>query len=520
MSRSLYGRLYRTYGTPPSHSDRLRFTAEKIQELEQAASFELEELGDVQRRASNIDVAIIGAGFAGLAAGWWLSKHGFRVTIYEAASDIGGRVLTNVDKVSQRMIEAGGELIGRNHPRWLWFAREFGLGLSVLTSEDQYGYASLKTPLVIGGCTLTRAQQETVFQEMTDALVTLNADASQVSAYHPWTAKPAAKWDQETVGQWLAKVPAMIPKCSQDTLDALRFELENNQAVPIDDQSYLGLLAEVRGGALTPLGAPNRGPSEYWTESEVFRCASGNQQLARELLAQIRKRGGSVSFNTPVNTLTVAPAGVQVNGTHQVAWAILAAPPSVWNKITVTGAQLSKMQMGSAIKYLCDVDGRFWLHKGLAPSATADGLGMIWEGTDNQNLPQGSGAEMSLFAGGPAAQTALQSQNVNRYLQAGLDSIYPGFKSALVADQLRNWPSEPWIGAGYSCPAKGQVMTVAQHLYDPPGRLLFAGEHTCMAFFGYMEGALESGLHAALLIAQREKVPQAVAAWQKKQTAI
>ena len=63
-------------------------------------------------------------------------------------------------------------------------------------------------------------------------------------------------------------------------------------------------------------------------------------------------------------------------------------------------------------------------------------------------------------------------------------------------------------------------MTVAQHLYDPPGRLLFAGEHTCMAFFGYMEGALESGLHAALLIAQREKVPQAVAAWQKKQTAI
>ena len=175
-----------------------------------------------------------------------------------------------------------------------------------------------------------------------------------------------------------------------------------------------------------------------------------------------------------------------------------------------------KVQKGLREK---EIETKTKWHQGLAPSATEDTLGMIWEGTDNQNLPRGTGAEISLFAGASAANRALQSQNMNTHLQKGLESIYPGFKKALIADDLRTWPSEPWIEAGYSCPAPGQVTTVARHSYDPPGRLLFAGEHTCMAFFGYMEGALESGLHAALLIAKRANIPQAVTAWQKKQAA-
>lgn len=56
---------------------------------------------------------------------------------------------------------------------------------------------------------------------------------------------------------------------------------------------------------------------------------------------------------------------------------------------------------------------------------------------------------------------------------------------------------------GYSCPSPGQV-TGAQKSYITPYNncLAVAGEHTSPAWFGFMEGALESGLAAALRLAR------------------
>jgi hypothetical protein len=47
-------------------------------------------------------------------------------------------------------------------------------------------------------------------------------------------------------------------------------------------------------------------------------------------------------------------------------------------------------------------------------------------------------------------------------------------------------------------------------MHDGHRRLLFAGEHASMPWFGYMEGALQSGLRAAHKIAALVGVPQAV----------
>jgi monoamine oxidase len=61
-----------------------------------------------------------------------------------------------------------------------------------------------------------------------------------------------------------------------------------------------------------------------------------------------------------------------------------------------------------------------------------------------------------------------------------------------------DWPGDPLTGCGYSCPAPGQVTTAGPLLTSMYAqRLAFAGEHTVMAMFGYMEGALESGFLAA-----------------------
>jgi monoamine oxidase len=55
---------------------------------------------------------------------------------------------------------------------------------------------------------------------------------------------------------------------------------------------------------------------------------------------------------------------------------------------------------------------------------------------------------------------------------------------------------------GYSCPAPGEVTTTQKSYAELiAGRIAVAGEHTSPAWFGYMEGALQSGLVAAVRIA-------------------
>ncbi len=78
-----------------------------------------------------------------------------------------------------------------------------------------------------------------------------------------------------------------------------------------------------------------------------------------------------------------------------------------------------------------------------------------------------------------------------------------------------NWPTEPHIRCGYASPAKDQIFTVGQALNRPfAQRMVFAGEHTSMAHFGYMEGALQSGRRAArqivALACSKERYPSAL----------
>ncbi|UQD98517.1 FAD-dependent oxidoreductase [Bradyrhizobium japonicum] len=73
------------------------------------------------------------------------------------------------------------------------------------------------------------------------------------------------------------------------------------------------------------------------------------------------------------------------------------------------------------------------------------------------------------------------------------------------------WPRDEWTAAGYSCPAPGEVCRAGPLLARGfEDRLFFAGEHTCFAYFGYMEGALQSGQKAAAAIIKAiDKQPEA-----------
>jgi monoamine oxidase len=70
-----------------------------------------------------------------------------------------------------------------------------------------------------------------------------------------------------------------------------------------------------------------------------------------------------------------------------------------------------------------------------------------------------------------------------------------------------NWPKEDWTEASYYFPRVNEVTTWGPFWKAGYGDWLhFAGEHTCYAFVGYMEGALSSGYRLARKLAVRDKI--------------
>jgi len=457
---------------------------------------------EVATRSSK--VIVVGGGLAGLMAAHSLSGR-FSVTLYEARDRVGGRVCTLVDTDTQRITEAGAELIGYARATWLTLAKHFGLGLSVWTSESDFDRLRLEMPLHLDGRLLDAKEAEQVYEEMGSALRHMTADAHIIEdPWRPWKAAKARHWDNEPLSDWIKK------HSPNDLVQAaLESQFANTNGAPTNRQSYLANLAVIAGADF------DGHPGDFFTLSENVRCAEGNQTLAHKLAQAVESLGGKVCLHRPVSRIVIQSDKVSValtDGTADDAdFVILAVPPSLWSddpscvQVDPPIPDDYRMSMGIAIKYLTRSATRFWIQESKAPSGVSEACGMIWEGTDNQMQTPGQDVELTLFAGGDSAEAALQElqargmEAVERFYDERIGSLYSTFARARrPGPRFVAWPLEEWTGTGYSCPGVGDVLRVGPNLLEPwKQRLYIAGEHACLPFFGYMEGALQSGRRVA-----------------------
>ena len=461
-------------------------------------------------------VIVVGGGLAGLMTGWALARQRYAVTILEAQDTVGGRVDTIEDK--GKLLERGAELIGQIHTRWVTLAHHFCLGLTPISTDEMYQWQDLTLPLTVQGETWDPHdhRHKQLAYELQLAYSDLNLFAGQVNPYEPWSCPNATIWDSMSVADWIHDL--RIRNRISDIGEAMiRHELENNQTVAVEHQSFLGLLAALRSGQ--PDKPLPDGVAPYWEDSETFRCSSGNHSLPTAIEEACIKEGARIETNQWVQQICIKTEGVIVKGVDTQTkkhpfeftadWIVLTIPPSVRDihfeasqEFLNTINNHRQIQMGKAVKYLARVKKRFWLTKKLAPSGTSTQFGEVWEGTDNQNMSATDLKELTVFAGGRLADPKSWNGTAHDHFRAGLNALYNGFlKHSRAKDcEIADWPQDPWIKCAYSCPAPGQIMGISQYFAQPLGRLVFAGEHTSTAFFGYMEGALESGMRAANLI--------------------
>jgi len=446
-----------------------------------------------EKKKTGKRIVVIGAGFAGLAAAYELAQAGYSVTVLEARNRVGGRVLSFNDVAAGKNVEGGGELIGSNHPTWVSYADKFKLTFLDVTEDE-----NAESPIVLNGKRLTKEESEKLWEDMTEGLSRLNADAAKVDADEPWKSPDAKKLDLRSLAAWMDE-----QKFPENCKLGMTVQMAADNGVRTSLQSYLGNLTQIKGG----------GVEKFWTDSEVFRCKGGNQQLAAKLAAGIGSN--RVLLNSPVDSIIENGKIISVKLADgkkiEADEVVLAVPPSVWQRIAMEPPLPAPLapQMGSNVKHLATMKKGFWKENKMNPDCLTDGpVCMTWDGTDNQ----GAEGEMALvsFSGGPASEECRQWKPEERdakYL-AELEVAFPGAKQNFVKGRFMDWPSDQWTNASYSFPAPGQVTTMGPILREGQGRIHFAGEHACYAFVGYMEGALNSGASLARRMAKKDGLIQ------------
>ena len=386
-----------------------------------------------------------------------MSRAGADVTVLEARNRVGGRVVSFRDSCGAAA--GAGELIDSNHPIWVDTTALRPVLVDMMPVDAE-------APIVLGGRRLTAKDSEALWEGMSAALSGLNADAAKIpDPYACWTAPEAAAWDKRSLADWIAAQP--ISDLGKAGVDA---QMVADNGVTTAWQSYLGNLAMVKGG----------GVEKFWTETEVYRCAGGNQQLATKLASAVGST--RVHLRQPVSAIMVGERGVVVTAgltKHECDYVVLAVPPLTWNRIAFTPRLhvSDTPQMGSNVKFLMKTKDEYWKASHLSPDAFTDGpVHLTWHTTENQKV---AGAGVVAFSGGPAADMCRgwsATERTGNYLTA-LSKIYPGLRASFERGRFMDWPSDPWVKGSYSFPAPGEVTTLGPQLQQPlAGRVFLAGE--------------------------------------------
>jgi monoamine oxidase len=421
---------------------------------------------------TTIDVLIIGAGAAGLAAWRELHSSGLNAAVLEARNRIGGRILT--DHSTPSPVELGAEFV-HGQPKAIWSILEKAR-LKVVESSD--------TRLVSGRGGLRRYPAYWKIIEKVNKQI----DPAQEISYDQFLATAEA-----------SPFEKLVAKSYVEGFNAARAELISVSAVATADRAAAEVegtrqfrLAAGYGSLIDSLAAGLPSESLYLqTAVREVRWQRGHV----EVVADCAHR--EVTFLAPRLVVT-APLGIlQLSpGTHG---AIQFVPP-----LPQKEAALQHLQVGQVIKFMIRFRERFWkIHGRFAFIISFEGDIPTWwtQEPPTSNVltgwAGGSAAEGLLnLSRGELLDCAIRSLSrifgkAERWLRERVDGIY-----------YHDWSKDPFSRGAYSYPKVGGLKA-AQTLAEPVNdTIFFAGEATdFQGANGTVHAALDSGISTAQEIA-------------------
>ncbi|HXG97412.1 MAG TPA: NAD(P)/FAD-dependent oxidoreductase [Gemmatimonadales bacterium] len=443
------------------------------------------------RDRKRVDVLILGAGAAGLAAARDLSHAGLRVTIIEARPRVGGRILTLHDSRSPVPLELGAEFIHGERAETLSLAQ--AAGLAVLELPDTHELAAAGRIKAMDG-----------FWQLVDRM------------NHDLARRLVRRGRDFPVSEYLDS--RSVPPSRRGML---RDFLQGFYAAHPDRLSAESLAVEARGG-----GSAERDE----VAGGQFRIANGGDALMKWL------RDGLDPDRTELRLSTVAQSVEWKGGAVRVACrgadraplptvsarsAVVTLPLAVLKAgvvrfdpaLPAKRRALAGLETGQVFKIVLRFRNAFWddaefLKERRGPSGTDRG---------GLNFLHGQGAEVPTwwttlpvrspvlvgYVGAVAAEQLLAEEPPSR-LERTLVALSEllavprrDLEDQLDASASHDWRADPFARGAYSYIGVGGIGAPRALARPVEGTLFFAGEATDGPQIGTVAGALASGRRAA-----------------------
>lgn len=408
------------------------------------------------------DVAVIGAGAAGLAAARDLSGGGKRVCILEARERIGGRVNTRrVDGV----------------------ALPIELGAEFIHGEAEATFAAVNAAALI---------------------------ALRLPDTHDWTR--------------IARLRAKIPDRKRDVSFA-EFLRSQRGLDPQLRELALNFVEGYHAAHADRISAATLRSTDQETEAPAqFRIVSGYDRVMQWLLAGVAPDRSELRLNTTVKRIEWRAGDVAIEtarDTVRARTAVITIPLGVWKAphdadgfiafdppLRDKERAIEKLELGHVVKIAFRFREPFWEPK-VNFVHSGDRYVPTWWTYAPVRAPILVG-----WAGGHAADALLAESEEARVSRA-LDSMAAAFgtkrrkiESLLVARYMHDWQADPFSRCAYSYAGVGGA-EAHKILGKPIARtLFFAGEATSGDETGTVAGAIESGHRAAMDVIRGARVQE------------
>jgi monoamine oxidase len=447
-------------------------------------------------------VAIIGAGMAGLTAAHELLHAGYTVTLLEAQNRVGGRVFTMREPFTEGLYgEAGAMRIPRAHDLTQHYVAKFGLPTKPFTMGNPKAWVMLHGQKVRLGefkndehaLPFELAEEEMKLAIGDRWVHTLQPlfDRIRAGGEEAWQ-EIASELDQFSLWEFLEH-----QGWSQGAIElyCLMFHME-----PFLNSAFLEILREEAGDWFT----------------DVVYIPGGMDQLPRsflpELAPHIRFGAKVVSIGQDSEGVTIQYQNASGRNLLRADHAIVTLPFSVLRHIEITPAvsrgkqrAIRQLHYDASAKIFLQTRSRFWeTNDGIEGGGSVTDLPVRTVYYPDHGKATGRGVLLASYTWGEDAHRWGSLSPADRLAQAieNVAQLHPEIRDEFEVGASKMWHDDEFAGGAFALFDPGQQTHLFSHIIEPELRLHFAGEHASLAH-AWIQGAIESGLRAALEVARR-----------------